>query len=396
MENKNKTTKMVNRYKVECRRQKRIEELAMEFVDVKCKHRKSNKLVDAYKGIAYMIEDRWRDTEGKDVELVNISSKHLRKTYGRHYAEIIHDLWQNGMITVNETYCQGAFSKSYGIVNPDAKTDESGRDGYTSVKASREEIRKYEDMIERCPDAIEFDGIRYKLDKERMMHDVESGNLGVNQAVKGMRCYIDRKRNHEHHYTGARDFNWFTIMPKDFRHYILGENNGKMVEALDLTAGNILCVILSAYDKGIISKRERDKAVEYIKNDIYIEIRSFAAKTNPRYGKVSRKDIKHYTQIFLNSTSKRFYKETAQVSKFFRRYLPKLYRHIRNYPTNSEGKKTMYWDFIEVEKKLIERIQSILLSNYGIHSIRVHDAVYVDSSLLPDRFNSKDLVFSIL
>jgi hypothetical protein len=86
---------------------------------------------------------------------------------------------------------------------------------------------------------------------------------------------------------------------------------------------------------------------------------------------------------------------SGQVSKFFHKHLPNLYRHIRTYPRNEEGKKTMYWDFIEVEKILIKEIQDLMLSR-GIHTIRVHDAVYADSTLLPKDFDGDKLVFSIV
>ncbi len=55
----------------------------------------------------------------------------------------------------------------------------------------------------------------------------------------------------------------------------------------------------------------------------------------------------------------------------------------------------MYWDFIEVEKILIKEIQDLMLSR-GIHTIRVHDAVYADSTLLPKDFDGDKLVFSIV
>ena len=271
-----------------------------------------------------------------------------------------------------------------------------GNKMYTTAKAMDKDIRVYNDLVKICPDSILFDGIEYKLDKEKMMKEVEAGNIGVNQAIRGMRCFIDQKNNHQHHTNGGRDYTWFVSMGKDFRHLILGENGGEMVEALDLPAGNVLCVSLSAFKNGLITRAELEKVIGFIIKDIYTVIMDYAAQTNPNYQDYTRKEFKHATQIFLNSTSGRFMGASGQVSKFFHKYLPNLYKHIKTYPRNDEGKKTMYWDFILVEQILIKEIQDLMLSRWGIHTIRVHDAVYADSSMLPKDFDGDGLVFSIV
>ena len=56
----------------------------------------------------------------------------------------------------------------------------------------------------------------------------------------------------------------------------------------------------------------------------------------------------------------------------------------------------MFCDWIEVERILIEHIQSVMLSRWRVHTIRVHDAVYADSTMLPPGFDGDQLVFSIV
>ncbi len=387
---------MVIRFKSHREQQERIRLLAEDYMYGHCGKRRSKKMVDAYIGLANLIEFQSTKNDRKKNTLVNLSSQYLKEQYGRHYADMIDDLKRNGIIKVNEKYSRGAFSKSYSI-NDELLTHDKlhGNKMYTTAKAMDREIRVYNDMVKICPDSIIFDGIEYKLDKERMMKEVEKGNLGVNQAIRGMRCFIDQKKNHQHHINGGRDYTWFVSMGKDFRHLILGENGGEMVEALDLPAGNVLCVSLSAFKNGLIKKEELKKVIGFIKKDIYTFIMDYAAQTNPNYIDYTRKEFKHATQIFLNSTSGRFMGASGQVSKFFHKFLPNLYKHIRNYPRNQEGKKTMYWDFIEVEKILIKEIQDIMMSQ-GIHTIRVHDAIYADSTMLPKDFDGDGLVFSIV
>lgn len=391
----NNKTKMVNIYTRNRKWHRRVEACAEQFRDRKCRQRKSKKIIEAYRGIACLIEELWLDTEDEEIRLVNISRGYLVKTFGRHYSEIIEDLRKNRLIAVNGTYCVGKFTKSYGVLNPDVEDDD---EDYESVEAMPNEIRKYEDLISRCPTRVVYDGVEYRLDIERLMQDVKFGGLGVNQAVRGIKHVMGWAENPGHNYKGGRDYNKFTTMQKVFRKYILGENGGYMDEALDLPAGNILCVSLDAYEKNLISRRELDKAIGFLKQDIYTVIKQFAEKANPDYRNVTRKEFKRYTQIFLNSTKKRFYMATAEVAKFFKKKMPKLYKHIRDYPKNENDnkKKRMYWDFIEIEKMLIEKIQSVLLSQYGIHSIRVHDAVYVDSSLLSKDFDGDKLIYSIV
>jgi hypothetical protein len=395
MENK---SNMVIRYKSYQEQQERIRLLAEDYMYRNCGQRRSNKMVEAYIGLANLIEYQTSEKvrEKKKNTLVNLPSKFLKEQYGRHYADMIDDLKNNGVIKVNEKYSSGAFTKSYSINDELLARDKQHENKmYTTAKAMDRDIRVYEDLVQICPDSILFDGIEYKLDKDRMMKDVEAGNIGVNQAVRGMRCFIDQKNNHGHHTNGGRDYTWFVSMGKDFRHLILGENGGEMVEALDLPAGNVMCVSLSAFKNGLIKKEELKKVIGFIKKDIYTVIMDYAAQTNPNYTDYTRKEFKHATQIFLNSTSGRFMGASGQVSKFFHKHLPNLYRHIRTYPRNEEGKKTMYWDFIEVEKILIKEIQDLMLSR-GIHTIRVHDAVYADSTLLPKDFDGDKLVFSIV
>lgn len=388
----NKETKMVNIYKGNREWHRRLDAYAEQFRDRKCKRRKSQKIVDAYKGIGCLIEELWLETEGKEIRLVNIPRKYLLKTFGRHYSEIIEDLRENKMIAVNDTYCVGKFPKSYAMLDGNVADEDVCCE---RIEAMPNEIQVFKDLISRCPKSVLYDDVDYRLDVGRLLRDVKNGEVGVNQAVRGIRQVVGWAKNPSHNYNGGRDFNKFAMMQKVFRKYILGENGGCMVEALDLPAGNILCVCLDAYKKDVISRRELDKAIGFLKQDIYTAIKLFAEKANPAYRKVTRPEFKHYTQIFLNSTAGRFHMATAEVAKFFRTKLPKLYKHIRGYPQKA-GKKTMYWDFIEIEKKLIERIQAVLLSRYGIHSIRVHDAVYVDSSLLAKDFDGKDLIFSIV
>ncbi len=389
---------MVIRFKSHQEQQERIKLLAEDYMYGHCGKRRSKKMVDAYIGLANLIEFRTSEKvrEKKKNTLVNLSSQFLKEQYGRHYADMIDDMKRNGIIKVNEKYSRGAFTKSYSMNDELLERDkQKGNRMYTTATAMDRDIRVYNDLVQICPDSILFDGIEYKLDKERMMKDVEKGNLGVNQAIRGMRCFIDEKNNHGHHINGGRDYTWFVSMGKDFRHLILGENGGEMVEALDLPAGNVMCVALRAFKDGIITQDELKKAIGFIKKDIYTVIMDSAAQTNPNYMDYTRKEFKHATQIFLNSTSGRFMGASGQVSKFFHKHLPNLYRHIRNYPRNEEGKKTMYWDFILVEQILIKEIQDLMLSQ-GIHTIRVHDAVYADSSMLPKNFDGDGLVFSMV
>ena len=395
MENK---SNMVIRFKSYQEQQERIRLLAEDYMYRNCGQRRSNKMVEAYIGLANLIgyQTSEKVREKKKNTLVNISSQYLKEQFGRHYADMIDDMERNGIIKVNEKYSRGAFTKSYSVNDELLERDkQKGKKMYTTAKAMDREIRVYTDLVKICPDSILFDGIEYKLDKEKMMKEVEKGNLGVNQAVRGMRCFIDQKNNHGHHINGGRDYTWFVSMGKDFRHFIIGENGGEMEEALDLPAGNVMCVALRAFKDGIIAQDELRKAIGFIKKDIYKVIMDYAAQTNPNYMDYTRKEFKHATQIFLNSTSGRFIGASGQVSKFFHKHLPNLYKHIRNYPRNEEGKKTMYWDFIEVEKILIKTIQDLMMSQ-GIHTIRVHDAVYADSTLWPKDFDGDELVFSII
>ena len=394
-----KKSDVVIRFKSNVEQQERIRLLAEDYMYRNCGHRRSNKMVSAYIGLANLIEyqtaGKVRDKEKNT--LVNLPSKFLKEQYGRHYADMIDDLKNNGVIKVNEKYSSGAFTKSYSINDEMlAQDDRYENKMYTTAKAMDRDIRVYDDLVRICPDSITFDGIEYRLNKEKMKEEVEAGNIGINQAIKGMRCFIDQKKNHQHHINGGRDYTWFVSMGKDFRHLIIGENGGEMTEALDLPAGNVMCVALRAFKDGIITQDELRKAIGFIKKDIYKVIMDYAAQTNPNYSDYTRKEFKHATQIFLNSTSGRFLGASGQVSKFLHKHLPNLYKHIRNYPRNDEGKKTMYWDFIEVEKILIEHIQDLMLSRWGIHTIRVHDAVYADSTLLPKDFDGDMLVFSIV
>ena len=185
MENK---SNMVIRYKSYQEQQERIRLLAEDYMYGQCGKRKSKKMVEAYIGLANLIEYQTSEKvrEKKKNTLVNLSSRYLKEQFGRHYADMIDDLKRNGIIKVNEKYSRGAFTKSYSVNDELLSQDKQhGNKMYTTAKAMDKDIRVYNDMIKICPDSIMFDGIEYRLDKEKMMKEVEKGNLGVNQAVRG-------------------------------------------------------------------------------------------------------------------------------------------------------------------------------------------------------------------
>lgn len=397
VKNKNK---MVIRFKSYRGHQMRLKLLAEDYMYRRCGQRKSRKMIDSYIGLANYIEyhSTVQEKKGIKISLVNIPTKFLRDTFGRHYSEIIDDMKTNGIIRVNDKYSSGSFSKSYSINGEMLYEESKGEDKiYVTTRVIGKDLDAYLRLIKVCVKKVVYDGVVYGLDLIKMKEEVEDGRLGVNQAVRGMRCFMDRSNNHGHKYNGGRDYNWFAVMESDFRRFIVGENGGKMMEALDLPAGNVMCISLLAWKNGVIKMEELKKVVEYLKKDIYTVVMDYAVQDNPTlYAVSSRSEFKWATQVFLNSTAERFVGASGKVSKFFRLNLPGLYRYIRDYPRNSKGKKTMFCDFIEVEKILIEHIQTIMMSRWGVHTIRVHDAVYADSTMLPPGFDGDKFVFSIV
>ena len=254
-----KKSDVVIRFKSNVEQQERIRLLAEDYMYRNCGQRRSNKMVSAYIGLANLIEYQTagKVRDKKKNTLVNLPSRFLKEQYGRHYADMIDDLKNNGVIKVNEKYSSGAFTKSYSINDEMlAQDDKYENKMYITAKAMDRDIRVYDDLVQICPDSILFDGIEYRLNKEKMKEEVEAGNLGINQAIKGMRCFIDQTKNHQHHPNGGRDYTWFVSMEKVFRHFIIGENGGEMTEALDLPAGNVMCVALRAFKDSIITKEE--------------------------------------------------------------------------------------------------------------------------------------------
>ena len=108
---------MVIRYKSYQEQQERIRLLAEDYMYGHCGKRRSKKMVEAYIGLANLIEYQTSEKvrERKKNTLVNLSSQFLKEQYGRHYADMIDDMKRNGIIKVNEKYSRGAFSKSYSI-----------------------------------------------------------------------------------------------------------------------------------------------------------------------------------------------------------------------------------------------------------------------------------------
>ena len=107
----------------------RIKLLAEDFMYRRCGERKSKKLIESYIGLANYIEyhSTVQEKKGIKISLVNIPTKFLRDTFGRHYAGIIDDLKTNGIIKVNDKYSSGSFSKSYSI-NGEMLYEESKRE----------------------------------------------------------------------------------------------------------------------------------------------------------------------------------------------------------------------------------------------------------------------------
>ena len=95
-----KKSDVVIRFKSNVEQQERIRLLAEDYMYRNCGHRRSNKRVSAYIGLANLIEyqtaGKVRDKEKNT--LVNLPSKFLKEQYGRHYADMIDDLKNNGVI----------------------------------------------------------------------------------------------------------------------------------------------------------------------------------------------------------------------------------------------------------------------------------------------------------
>lgn len=333
---------------------------------------------------------------------VPLSSQILKKMIGdAYYADILRILREEEIIDCDDIYVHNEKSKGY-VLMPLYINSNFHYIQCEPSKTINNFLRKYEkkrkadyDKMTPIQNQIRLmlTNIKYDLENAQVSYEVDKNILNIRQ-INSLRMHLHKLKENDFFfsvdkYTG-RIFHNYDIMRKEYRRFILDEDNNSMIE---IDIANSQPFFLSLLIKSI------SNSYQYFSDLVLYENLTLNAKFYQYVFDHTSNDFnKEDILIFMYSPLK---KENRLLRNFFQEHFPTLYTLMKTIKLDSYRDLSIDLQKLEAEM-MINTVAPILLSR-NILFVPIHDSVMISSkykdevmSIIKDEFKKKYNIVPVL